>query len=63
MTPKAHNGLVHYSRSGREVKETYSQAWHYWHSLTLSADPENKAYAEQLRLAMNEADAQSKVTA
>lgn len=63
MTPKAHNGLVHYFRSGREVKETYSQVWFHWKALMDSPDSANRTMAEKLRLAMNEADEQSKVTA
>lgn len=63
MTPKAHNGLVHYTLGGREVAHTPLQAWQQWFTLQHSADPENKAMAIKLKVAMDEAEEQSKVTA
>lgn len=59
--PYALNGLVHYTRSGRTVSETHSQAWLNWFDLQRSPDPDNQAMAQKLKAAMDQADEQSRM--
>lgn len=58
-TFEAKHGLVHYYRSGREVAETYTQAWFHLMSLRASPDPANLAMADKLKAAMDQAEEQS----